>query len=91
MARVASAGLFYLLTGQGHRIDIGWFLTETSPHMWAGLGIATSLRSPSSARAGTCALLQQCMVISVRLSYWLFSSDIQMYELGLVPVRFNGR
>lgn len=35
--------LFYLLTGQGHRIDIAWFLTQTSPHMWAGLGIAASL------------------------------------------------
>jgi len=36
-------GLFYMLTGQGHRFDIGWFLTHTSPHMWAGLGIAASL------------------------------------------------
>lgn len=32
-----------MLTGQGSRVDIGWFLTSTSPHMWAGLGIAASL------------------------------------------------
>ena len=36
-------GLFYMLTGQGERFDIGWFLTETSPHMWAALGVAASL------------------------------------------------
>ena len=35
--------LYYLLTGQGQRFDIAWFLTETSPHMWAALGIAASL------------------------------------------------
>lgn len=34
---------YYMLTGQGDRIDIGWFLIETSPHMWAGFGIAASL------------------------------------------------
>lgn len=32
-----------MFTGQGERFDIGWFLTSTSPHMWAGLGIAASL------------------------------------------------
>lgn len=32
-----------MFTGQGYRFDIGWFLTATSPHMWAGLGIACSL------------------------------------------------
>ncbi|KHJ78490.1 ATP synthase subunit C [Oesophagostomum dentatum] len=32
-----------MLTGQGNRFDIGWFLTDTSPHMWAGFGIAFSL------------------------------------------------
>ncbi|KAH7730289.1 V-type proton ATPase proteolipid subunit [Aphelenchoides avenae] len=36
-------GLFYMLTGQGSRFDIAWFLENTSPHMWAGLGIAASL------------------------------------------------
>ena len=35
--------LFYMLTGQGERFDIAWFLTETSPHMWAALGVAASL------------------------------------------------
>ncbi|KAE9547978.1 hypothetical protein FO519_008811 [Halicephalobus sp. NKZ332] len=36
-------GLFYMLSGQGERFDVGWLLTDTSPHMWAGLGIAASL------------------------------------------------
>ena len=30
--------LSYLLTGRGERLDIGWFLTETSPYMWASVG-----------------------------------------------------
>ncbi|CAD5224106.1 unnamed protein product [Bursaphelenchus okinawaensis] len=35
--------LFYMLSGQGSRFDIAWFLTETDPYMWAGIGLAASL------------------------------------------------
>jgi len=35
--------LYYMLTGQGERLDIGWFLTETSPHMWATTGAGLSV------------------------------------------------
>lgn len=35
--------LYYILTGQGERLDIGWFLTETSPHMWAATGAGLSV------------------------------------------------
>lgn len=37
------AGLTYLLTGNGHRFDIGWLLTSLSPYMWACLGIAMAI------------------------------------------------
>jgi len=32
--------LYHVLTGQGERVSVGWFLEETSPYMWACLGIA---------------------------------------------------
>lgn len=35
--------LYYVLTGRGERISLGWFLAETSPYMWASLGVALSV------------------------------------------------
>ena len=35
--------LYYVLTGRGERLSVGWFLAETSPYMWASLGVGFSV------------------------------------------------
>ncbi|XP_050681724.1 V-type proton ATPase 21 kDa proteolipid subunit c'' [Leptidea sinapis] len=32
--------MFYLLSGKGEQLSLGWFLENTSPYMWGTLGIA---------------------------------------------------
>ncbi|THD26644.1 ATPase H+ transporting lysosomal V0 subunit B [Fasciola hepatica] len=36
-------GLYYLLSGNGHLFDIGWVLSETSPYLWACVGVGLSV------------------------------------------------
>ena len=38
-----SIALFYNLVGLGSQVDIGWFLQNTSPYMWAGVGSGLSV------------------------------------------------
>ncbi|XP_069693873.1 V-type proton ATPase 21 kDa proteolipid subunit c''-like [Periplaneta americana] len=35
--------LYYVLTGKGERVSLGWFLEDTSPYMWATVGIGLSV------------------------------------------------
>jgi len=36
-------GLTYMLTNNGFRFDIGWFLLSISPYQWALVGIALAV------------------------------------------------
>lgn len=35
--------LYHMLTGKGSRIDVGWFLTYSRPHLWADVGISMAV------------------------------------------------
>ncbi|KAK7081783.1 V-type proton ATPase 21 kDa proteolipid subunit [Halocaridina rubra] len=36
-------GIGYTITGQGERIDFGWFLSNSSPYFWAAIGIGLTV------------------------------------------------
>jgi len=40
---LVTSGLYYTLTGQGGRFDFGWFIGQSSPYMWASIGIALAI------------------------------------------------
>lgn len=43
LASTTVLSLYHVLTNKGERASLGWFLENTSPHMWAALGIGLSV------------------------------------------------
>ena len=46
MFAIIIVSLMHMLTGKGERLSIGWFLQETSPYLWATMGITSSVAAP---------------------------------------------
>ena len=42
-AVITILSFYHVLTGKGERISFGWFLENTSPYMWATIGIGLSV------------------------------------------------
>lgn len=42
-ATVVVLPLYYLLTGKGEQISLGWFFDNVSPYMWASMGIGLAV------------------------------------------------
>ncbi|KAH1003524.1 hypothetical protein HUJ04_003440 [Dendroctonus ponderosae] len=42
-AAVVVLPLYYLLTGKGEQISLGWFFENVSPYLWASLGIGLAV------------------------------------------------
>lgn len=43
VSSIMVVSMFYLLSGKGEQLSIGWFLESTSPYLWQSIGIGLSV------------------------------------------------